>query len=208
MLSNTLSVEEYKKIYDDNNYKGDNYEVALFINFLMKKSKLIREMEELELTGLKKSQIHSYKNIIKAGRVEELKNNTFKKVLKNCTKLKPKVEENLVNEIEKLSINEERCPYEEAHFFNEMEFSPGKSTYRRNDFCPCEMEIEPCERGERQVHIPYLNFSTTTYLSLVEITEHATQVNNLEKRVRELEAENNDLKAQNKFLSEALKMSG
>ena len=207
MLSNTLSVQEYKQILNENNYRSDNYEMALFISFLMKKSKLIREMEEL--TGLKKSQIHSYKKIIKQNKTEELIIHPFRKVLKDCTDQKPKVEEELVNEIEKLSISEQRRgPYEGAHFFSEMEFSPGKSSCHRNDFCPCEMETEPCGRGERQVHIPYLNFSTTTYLSLVEITEHATQVRNLEKRQRELEERVKELETENKFLSDALKASG
>ena len=211
MLSNALSVREYKQIFDDNNYKSDSYEVALFINFLMRKSKIVREIGEL--TGLKKSQIHSYKKIIKMGKTEELRTTAFRKVLRSCTEPKPKVEDDLVEAIEKLSIEEApyRSKYEGAHFFSEMEYSPGKSSYRKNDFCPCEMSSEELPRsGQREVHIPYLSFTSNTS-RLTEITEHATHVRNLEKRQRELEArvkqleaENSDLKAENKFLGEAL----
>ena len=218
-VSNTMSVQEYKQVFDRNNYKTNSYEVALFIDFLMKKDKLIREMEEL--TGLKKSQIHSYKKIIKSGRTEELRNNPFRKVLKDCTNPRPVVEEELVEEIEKMNLKRERS-YEGAHFFNEVEFSSDRTSFRRNDFCPCGLETNTAPRGQKLVHIPYLNFTTTTFLSLEEITEHAEQVRDLEARVKELEArvkevedENKNLKAERqpeatrkKFLLDALKASG
>ena len=204
MLCNALSVQEYKQIFDDNNYKSDNYEVALFINFLMKKSKLVREIGEL--TGLKKSQIHSYKKIIKLNKTEELRTTPFRKVLKSCTEAKPKVEEDLIEAIEKLGMEEtpHRSKYEGAHFFNEMEYSPGKSSYRKNDFCPCEINSEGlCRTGQREVHtIPYPSFATNTFLRLTEITEHATHARDLEKKQRELEARVRELETRNKELEE------
>ena len=56
--------------------------MARFIDFLTKKSKLIREIGEL--TGLKKSQIHCYKKIIKFNKTEDLRTTAFRKVLKSC----------------------------------------------------------------------------------------------------------------------------
>ena len=151
------------------------------------------------------------------GKTEELRTTGFRKVLKSCTEVKPKVEEDLVEAIEKLSMEDKphRSKYERAHFFSEMEYSPGKSSYHKNDFCPCEMcSEELCRTGEREVHIPYLSFASNTFLRLTEITEHATYVRNLEKKIRELEtklerseAENLDLKAENKALGEALEQS-
>ena len=208
-MSNELSVQEYKQIFDENNYRKNNYEVALFISFLMKKSKLIREIEEL--TGLKKSQIHSYKKIINSGKTDDLKSIPFRTVIKNCTaNQEPKVEEDLVEAIEKLNLNPKpkRSTYGEAHFFEEFEFSSDRSSFRKNYFCPCGMDSAPTKRGQKHVHIPYLDFSTTTFLELKEITEHAEKLNDLGERVKQLEAENKDLRLQNKFLSDALKMSG
>ena len=204
-----MSVREYKQIFDDNNYKSDSYEMCLFISFLTKKSKPVREMEEL--TGLKKSQIHSYKKIIKFNKTEELKTTAFRKVLKSCTEAKPKVEDDLVEAIEKLNITDEATPYrskyERAHFFREMEYSPGKSSYSKNDFCPCGMDTEPCRTGQNLAHIPHLNFNSPTFLRLVEISGYEERIYGLEKRIRQLEAENKDLKAENKALGEALERS-
>ena len=164
------------------------------------------------------------------GRTEELRKTAFRKVLKSCTEPKPRVEDDLVEAIEKLSVSSEalraessdeasargdevpKFKYEGAHFFSEMEYSPGKSSYSKNDFCPCEMSSEElCRNGQREVHIPYLNFTSNTYLRLVEITEHATHVSNLKKRINELEtklerseAENDYLRAENKSLGEGL----
>ena len=116
--------------------------MALFIDFLTKKSKLIREIGEL--TGLKKSQIHCYKKIIKMGKTEDLRTTAFRKVLKSVSDSTrneaPQIENVLIEEIEKLSVSpptrqleaersselsRTRSRYEKPHFFNEMEFSPG-----------------------------------------------------------------------------------
>ena len=170
-----------------------------------------------ELTGLKKSQIFSYKKVIKNNKTEELGTTPFRKVLKSCTESKPKVEEDLVQAIEKLNIDEapRKSKYEVPHIFNEWELSPGKSTRYKHDFCPCGLDTWPTERGEKFVHIPHLEISTQTFLRLDEITSYEQRIHDLEKRerrlmerVEQLERENGGLKAEKKFLSDALKASG
>ena len=211
----TLSVQDYKDIFDANNYKKDSYEIALFITFLMNKSKSTKEMEEL--TGLKKSQVFSYKKVIKHNKTEELRTTPFRNVLKSCTETKPKVEEELVQAIEKLNIEDRprRSKYEAPHYFNQMELSPGSSTFYKNYICPCGLDTGPSEGGQNFVHIPHLEISTRTFLRLDEITDYEQRIRNLEKRerqlmkrVKELEEENGGLRAEKKFLSEALKASG
>ena len=66
MLSNVMSVQQYKNIFDANDYKKDSYEMAKFITFLMNRSIGNKEIEQL--TGLKKSQVFSYKKVIKKKR--------------------------------------------------------------------------------------------------------------------------------------------
>ena len=190
MLSNAMSVQDYKDIFDANNYKTNSYEVALFISFLMNKSKTTKETEEL--TGLKKSQIFSYKKIIKLSKTEELKTTPFRNVLKSCTEVKPKVEESLVEAIEKLYIEERprRSKYEAPHFFSDMELSPGKSSFHKNDFCPCGLETGPSQGGQNFVHIPHLNISSRTFLRLEEITGYEQRIHELEKQFKKLEEEN------------------
>ena len=194
MLSNAMSVQDYKDIFDANNYKTNSYEMALFITFLMNKSKSTKEMEEL--TELKKSQIFSYKKIIKLNRTEELKKTPFRIVLKDCTEVKPKVEKDLVEAIEKLNIEERprRSKYEAPHFFNDMELSPEKSTFHKNDFCPCGLETGSTSGGQKFVHIPHLHSSSRTFLRLDEITDYEQRIHELEQRVKQLEEENMVLK--------------
>ena len=130
MMPNTLSVREYKQIFDDNNYKNNSYEMALFIKFLVKKKNSVKEMEKL--TGLKKSQIHCYKKILKKNKTEELRTTPFRKVLKSCIKPKPE-EEELVYELEELSITDQGTNtlsrWERPHFFKEYDESSGGETY-------------------------------------------------------------------------------
>ena len=71
MASNNITVDEYKKYFDKNNFSKKNYQIALFIDFLTKKGKFIREIGDL--IGIKKSQIHNYKKIIKMGKINDLK---------------------------------------------------------------------------------------------------------------------------------------
>ena len=61
------NVSEYKEYFEQNNFKGNNYETAKFIKFLMEKKSKGKEIEEL--TGIKHSQISYYKNIIKSGKM-------------------------------------------------------------------------------------------------------------------------------------------
>ena len=120
MLSNTMTVQQYKDIFDANNFKRDSYEVALFITFLMNRSIGNKEMERL--TGLKKSQVFSYKKVIKNNKTEELRTKPFRSVLKSCSESKPKVEEELVQAIEdegSQSPPRPKSKYEAPHIFNE-----------------------------------------------------------------------------------------
>ena len=105
--------------------------------------------------------------------------------------------------------------YEAPHYSNEMELSPGKSTFYKHDFCPCGLDTGSTSGGQKFVHIPHLEISTRTYLRLDEITDYEQRIDELEKRerellkrVEELEKENKGLKTEKKFLSEALKSSG
>ena len=58
MSSGIDTKHEYKEYFIQNNFKGNNYETAKFIKFLMDKKTKGKEMEEL--TGIKHSQITSY----------------------------------------------------------------------------------------------------------------------------------------------------
>ena len=190
-----MSVEEYKRIYDENNFKGNPYEAAKFITFLMNKSVGNKEIEQL--SGLKKSQVFSYKKVIKNNKVEELRTTAFRNVLKSCMEnTKPKIEEDLVQAIEELNITPTkplkgtREYYEGPHYFNENELSPDRSTFKRHDFCPCGLETGPTQRGQKFVHIPEFEIATQTYLELDEIMEYNREIRCLKKRVEELEMEN------------------
>ena len=225
MLSNALSVQEYKKIFDENDYKSNCYEMAKFITFLMNKSVVNKEIESL--TDLKKSQVFSYKKVIKHNKTEELKSTAFRKVLKSCTDSvsathggtrqpeKPKVEQDLVKAIESeatglwpLSISPSppkskgsRGYYERPHIFNEYELSPGKSTFYKNDFCPCGLPTGSAERFQEFVHIPEFEISTRTFLELEEVDNYEREIFYLKKerqllreRVQELMSENAKLR--------------
>ena len=207
MLSNALSVQDYKNIFDANNYKSDSYEMALFITFLMNKNIGNKEMEDL--TGLKKSQVFSYKKVIKHNKTEELRTTAFRNVLKSCSDTaKPKLEEEIINAIENLhlenndrEVRPRRSKYEAPHIFNEWELSPGRSTRYRHDFCPCGLETGPTEGGEKFVHIPEFGIATQTLLRLDEVFEYEQEIDNLKKRVKQLEMENTALRAKRKRTS-------
>ena len=54
-----MSNKKYKEYFETNNLRGNRYETAKFIKFLMGKKVKGKEMEHL--TGIKHSQITSYK---------------------------------------------------------------------------------------------------------------------------------------------------
>ena len=81
MASALMTKSEYKEYFEQNNFRGNNYETAKFIQFLMGKKTKGKEIEEL--TGIKHSQITSYKKIIKSGKMEELRNKSISKVFKS-----------------------------------------------------------------------------------------------------------------------------
>ena len=95
--------DEYKEYFEQNNLKGNNYETAKFIQFLMGKKTKGREIEEL--TGIKHSQITSYKRIIKSGKMEELRNKFISKVFKSIEK-SPKEDEKIIFGIENLKLDD------------------------------------------------------------------------------------------------------
>ena len=190
-----MSVKDYKTIFDVNDYKKNSYEVALFISFLMNKKIGNKEIEEL--TGLKKSQVFSYKKVIKHNKVEELRTTPFRKVLKSCTDASgPKVEREVVNAIENLVLEQSppKSKYEAPHVYNEWELSPGRSTRYHHDYCPCDLPTGPSGRGQNFVHIPEFEFSGSTFLRLEEITGYVRQINYLKRRVEKLEMENTALR--------------
>ena len=203
MGSNTkLTVDEYKKLYDENNYKKNNYQICLFINFLTNEGIIIKEIENL--TGIKKSQIHNYKKIIKMEKINVLKTSTFRDVLKSCNETKPTIDNEIVKEIEKV---EEPDIHPRAHYFNEIEYSPGKSSYRKKDMC------EKCGSfevggghlpGQREVHIPDLGVMKHTIRRLQEIVEHEDHVNWLKNKITELETKLEASEKENRELRERL----
>ena len=199
MLSNAMSIQQYKNIFDANNYKKDSYEMAKFITFLMNSSIGNKEIEEL--TGLKKSQVFSYKKVIKKNKTEELRTTAFRKVLKSCEENeKPKVEKDLVQAIESEAsppkpLEGTFAYYEGPHFFRESELSPGRSTFSNNDFCPCELPTNSAPRGGNFVHIPEFQIARGTYLSLQEVFDYEQQIHELKGRVEKLELENSALRS-------------
>ena len=92
-----MNVREYKEYFEQNNLRGNNYETAMFIKFLMKKKLKGKEMEEQ--TGIKHSQITSYKKIINSGKVEDLRNKSNNKVLKS---IETKLDKKIISEFEKI----------------------------------------------------------------------------------------------------------
>ena len=87
---------EYKEYFEQNNFKGDIYETAKFIKFLMDKKVKGKEIEEL--TGIKHSQITTYKKIINSGKMEDLKNKSVSKVFKS---IETKLDKKVISEFEK-----------------------------------------------------------------------------------------------------------
>ena len=100
-----MSKKEYKEYFEQNNFKGNNYETAKFIKFLMEKKSRGKEIEEF--TGIKHSQITSYKKIINSGKMEDLKSQSISKVFKSIETTKasrgPKLDNGVICEFERLS---------------------------------------------------------------------------------------------------------
>lgn len=223
--SNTkLTVNEYKKLFDENNYKKNNFQIALFIKFLTEERVKIKEIENL--TGIEKSQIHNYKKIIKMGRVNELKSSGFRDVIKNCTtkniqtvsedpvppNAEPTLEDDLVQEIENVSNDDDEpyvsCPespdiHPRAHYFNEIEYSPGRTSFRKKDMCDkCNiLEVGGDHLpGQKEIHIPDLGISVHSFRRLTEIVEHESEVARLKEKISELEAKLEQSEEENRKL--------
>ena len=94
---------EYKEYFEQNNFKGNNYKTAKFIQFLMGRKTKGKEIEEL--TGIKHSQITSYKKIINSGKMEELKNRSISKVLKSIES-SPREYEKIIYGIENSKLDD------------------------------------------------------------------------------------------------------
>ena len=100
-MTSGKSKQEYKEYFEQNNLKGNNYETAMFIKFLMEKKSKGKEIEEL--TGKKHSQITSYKKIISSGKIEELREKSVSKVFKSIKK-SPKLDKGIIIGIENLNL--------------------------------------------------------------------------------------------------------
>ena len=114
-----MSKDQYKEYFEQSNFKGNNYETAKFIKFLMGKKSRGKEIEEL--TGIKHSQITSYKKIINLGKIEELKNASTNKVFKSigATKKCPKKIDEIISGIECLKLDDISDSEDEEESFEE-----------------------------------------------------------------------------------------
>ena len=117
-FANEMTKDQYKEYFEQNNFKGNNYETAKFIKFLMEKSTKGKEMEEL--TGMKHSQITSYKKIINSGKIEELRGKSVSKVFKSIEKPK-KLNNVLIRGIEKLNLGSSGEEEAESEYDSEEE---------------------------------------------------------------------------------------
>ena len=167
----------------------------------MNKSQSIKNMEEL--TGLKKSQIHCYKKIIKQNKIEELKTTAFRKVLRSCTDSvsdSPGPQASATGDAFPQS-SPQRPWYERPHFFSEIEYSSDRTSFARNDYCPCGLDIDvDCRPGQRLAHIPILNYTGPTYLNLFEISAFNYEIEKLKNMVKSLQTENKELRSENERL--------
>ena len=92
MANKQTSVNEYKEYFDKNNFKGDKYQTALFIKFLMDNK--VKNNKIYDLTGVTKSQITNYKIIIKFKKIEDLKTESFRSIIKQIDKEKKRLKDN------------------------------------------------------------------------------------------------------------------
>lgn len=86
MSARKVTILEYKNEFDRNFLgKGNRYENAFFIKFLMEQDERKLSGKEIsELTGLKSFQVSDYKQVIRLGRTNDLKTKTVMKILKEA----------------------------------------------------------------------------------------------------------------------------
>ena len=181
---------EYKEYFEQNNFKGNNYETAKFIQFFMREKTKGKEIEEL--TGIKHSQITSYKKIINSGKIEDLKNKSISKVFNSIEK-SPKKDEEIIFGIENLKLDDILSDLPE-------EGRGGES----------EDEEHSWEDDLRKMQMEYENeYTEELELVIADLEAHNRELNNeikkLKKKgnsdeVRELKSENERLRNENASL--------
>ena len=185
-MTSGMSKQEYKEYFEKNNFKGDNYETAMFIKFLMEKKTKGKEIEEF--TGMKHSQITSYKKIINSGMMEELKDKSISKVLKSIGKL----DKGIIIGIEKLNLGasiDDSSEKEEATWKEDMKkFSAEFS----NDYTD-ELELLI---SDLEAEVKRLNNEIKRLRRKKSVKEDEEQ----KKTILELKSENERLRSENTSL--------
>ena len=197
-----MSVSEYKEYFDKNNFQGDKYQTALFIKFLQDKN--VKNNQIYDLTKVKKSQITNYKKIIKFNKIEDLKTETLrgiirdidneKKGLKEEPETKQKEERqpetepenkedlDLITSIQDMDINDELSTPEEAEnaHYAEVKYSPSQTSFKQpfgySPFAP---------KGSKLVHRDHE--AHYTFLSMNELIKYLDEIKFYEARIRKLE---------------------
>ena len=224
MTNNFNSVREYKQYFDQNFFKGNKCQTALFINFLMQKK--VKNNEIYTLTGVKRSQITNYKKVMKEKKINELKTKTFREIFKDIKggsgsedessvpardDAKPRAsykQEDLISAIENIDLNDyddfDNMSVDED-FIQEMDALDevadrvnSNNRYNQND--------EPVP--ERSVNIDGKSFSSV--LSLGMLRKYYEEIDYYEQRVKDLETASGiknieDIVIENEELKERIK---
>ena len=190
MANNFNSVREYKEYFDNNFFKGNKFQTALFINFLM--GKKVKNNEIYTLTGVKRSQITNYKKIIKLNKIDELKRKTFREIFKDInghqssgseddnyvdeTKHETKTQKDLISAIEDIDIDDDFVDEFEA-----LDEVAQKVNGEINRFPEEDYRIVL----ERKVNINDKSF--TSFLSINLLRRYYAEIEYYEDRIKDLE---------------------
>ena len=213
-----MTKDEYKDYFQQNNLKGNNYETAKFIKFLMGKKAKGKEVEEL--TGIKHSQITSYKKIINSGKIEDLKNKSISKVFKSIEK-SPKVDKEIIYGIENLNLGDFSDKSEsEGEVSEDEEELSWEENLRRlagehsNDYTD-ELELWIGDLESQALELNKENKRLKRRRSVGEdeeqkrvIEEQKKTIEEQKKTIEELRSENTSLLAYKKFFEEMREKMG
>ena len=198
MANKQISVSEYKEYFDKNNFQGDKYQTALFIEFLMDNK--VKNNKIYDLTGVKKSQITNYKIIIKFKKIEDVKTETFRSIIKEIDEERKRLKEEKVEEQEKdeeqkveedldlmttiqdVDINDELFTPEEtenAHYAK-PEYSPGRTSFKK-PFGYSHNAPRGAQLVQRDHEAHY------TFLSMNELIKYLDEIKFYEARISKLE---------------------
>ena len=204
MTSTLMSKNNYKDYFERNRLKGNIMKQQSFFLFLMGKKSKGKEIEEL--TGIKHSQITSYKRIIKSGKIEELKNHSISKVLKAITENKkgtPKEDQKIIYGFENLKLDDLSDVKSENEFEDDENLRWEENLKRlvrrhSNDYTDeLELWIGDLENqvGELKGEIRKLKKELDKKKIVREDEKH-------KKRIEELQSENRDLLVYKNFFEE------